>query len=368
MSDSVDRVLRVAVVGVGRGGLGWGGRGHIPGVRRTAGTELRALCTDHEASARAAAEQFGVDRYYANVEDLAAADDIDLVTVATRPRFHHQVVRPLLRAGKMVYCEWPLGIHLTDAAEMTAQAEASGALTGVGTQGRHSPAAKRVRELLDAGDIGRPLLFHAVEFVPRPRLRADQWWVHSRTDDAAVLGVLTAHLTDLIQHLLGPIDSVSGHALTALPHDSYVDTGEQFEWSANDTVGYQAVLKSGAVGVAHLTGAVCAGEGFQIDIVGEEGQYRLASPWYSGFGPATVVRIRRGSTDLEPLDFANRQQAASPSDLGPTSVSHALTDFRRAWLAQQRYEPAFSDATQLHRVVESIQHAWLERRWVSVSD
>src|ERR1700743_1447205 len=88
--------LRVAVVGVGRGARGWGGRGHVPALQMTPGVRLVAICTDHEQAARDAAAACGVDRWFGSVGELVEADDIDLVTVATRPRFHHQVVRPLV--------------------------------------------------------------------------------------------------------------------------------------------------------------------------------------------------------------------------------------------------------------------------------
>jgi hypothetical protein len=49
---------------------------------------------------------------------MATSLDVGLVTVAVRPRFHDQVIRPLLRSGKMVYCEWPLGLNLVAATEL----------------------------------------------------------------------------------------------------------------------------------------------------------------------------------------------------------------------------------------------------------
>jgi predicted dehydrogenase len=221
--------------------------------------------------------------------------------------------------------------------------------------------------------------------MPRPSLRSDQWWVHTRSDDAAVQGVLTAHLTAVIQFLLGPIEALSGQSQTLLAPDEYSDTHEPFEWATNDTVSYQAILDSGVSGVVHLSGAVAGMSGFRLEIFGERGQFRLSSPLYSGFGPTEIVRLRAGGEEVrfhsDAIGAGTERSGPDRRDevlesnsvvdlaqLAPLSMSRAFSAFRDASLANRDYGPNFGDGVHLHRVLEAIDQSWATRRWVTVKN
>jgi predicted dehydrogenase len=126
-----EKVLRVGVVGADRHERGFGARAHIPGVLAAPNIELTAVCTTREETAKLAAEKYGAKRYYAGVDNLVADEDIDLVTIAVRVRSHYSLVWTVLKAGKMVYCEWPLGLNAAEAETLAREAEKAGVITGV---------------------------------------------------------------------------------------------------------------------------------------------------------------------------------------------------------------------------------------------
>lgn len=358
-------MIKVAIVGVGHQGFGWGGIGHVPAIRATPGFELRAICTSHPTTAARAAEQFGVPRAYSSVAELVRAEDVDLVTVATRPRFRHPVVRVLIDAGKPVYSEWPLGMSSVDAAEMATFAAARNVPTAVGLQAVHAPIVRGVRAMIERGVIGRPLAFHATELMPRPALRSDQWWVHTRSDDAAVHGVVTAHLAAVVESLLGPIRSLCGRSSTLMADDRYADGGAPFAWTASDTVSFQALLSSGAEGTIHLSWTASVPSGFQIDIFGEDGQVRLASPLPSGLGPTRADWAPRRTGSWENLAFGDPPPETF-AELGPSSISCALAAIRDCWAASEAFRPDFHDGCRLHRLLDAIERSSVERAWVDL--
>jgi predicted dehydrogenase len=379
-----DEVLQVAVVGASPTGGAWASRAHVPAVLATPGMELAAICTSRDSTARAAAELFGARRAYSDPRDLAADDDIDLVIVAVRPRLHQSVAWPALAAGKMVYCEWPLGLGASDARGLTDVAIRHDAITGVGLQSRHSPEVRYLKGLIAEGAIGRPLFFNSRLFMARPTLDTSHWWVHLDSDDAATLNVLTGHVTDLIQHLLGRVMSLSGSRDTRRPDDSY-ETGEKFRWSASDTVSYQAKLDSDVTGVTHVSYVSANDRGFLLEIFGDEGTLSIGSPTHPALGGLTIRRFGRAGgprfDDLQPtqadgevLEVPATHPAARsasldiPSELlHVRSVSDALAAFRDACISGQPFHPNFADGLRLHQVLDALRQSSDEQRWVSVA-
>src|SRR5687768_1435992 len=133
--------IRVGIVGatVTPGGSGWGANAHVPALRALPEYELKAVCTAHEETARASAATFGAELAFHDFAAIADHPDVDLVAVVVRVPGHHDLVVKALRAGKDVFCEWPLGPNLAEAEAMAELARAEGLRTAVGLQGRSDP-------------------------------------------------------------------------------------------------------------------------------------------------------------------------------------------------------------------------------------
>src|SRR5919204_1973920 len=147
----------VGIVGV-EPGRSWAARGHIPALRALSDTfEIIGVANTSKASAEAAAAATGLPRAFANVAELVAAPEVDIVTVAVRVPPHLEIVKAAIGAGKHVYCEWPLGNGLAEAEEMAALARAQGVLGVVGTQARVAPEIEYLRNLIAGGFVGEVL-------------------------------------------------------------------------------------------------------------------------------------------------------------------------------------------------------------------
>jgi predicted dehydrogenase len=145
---------------------------------------------------------------------VAAADDVDVVSVVVANPLHRQIVEGLLAAGKHVLCEKPMAPSVEDAEAMVAAAEASGRETGVGFVFRRSPAIAAVRDQIASGVIGRPLHFNGhywCDYAVDPR--APMSWRYKGGPGSGALSDIGSHLLDLAEFVCGPIVSVRGAAL-----------------------------------------------------------------------------------------------------------------------------------------------------------
>jgi predicted dehydrogenase len=87
-------------------------------------------------------------RAFADVAELIATPEVDIVAVTVKVPHHLEIVKAAIEAGKHVYCEWPLGNGL---------ARAKDVLGVVGTQARIAPEIEYLRQLIADGFVGEVL-------------------------------------------------------------------------------------------------------------------------------------------------------------------------------------------------------------------
>ena len=156
--------IRVALIGLSSSSkVAWASGAHLPYLlspRGRAKFEIVALLNSSVDAARSAIAAFDLPattKAYGDPASLALDPDVDLVVCNTRVDKHYDTILPSLEAGKHVYCEWPLAHDAAHARELVNAANKSGSRTVVGVQGRVAPVTLKLRELLEAGRIGRVL-------------------------------------------------------------------------------------------------------------------------------------------------------------------------------------------------------------------
>jgi len=134
----VDGRIGVGVVGA-TPGRSWSTLAHIPALRLLPGYEVVAVANGSMASSQAAATALDLPRAFPDAAALARDPAVDLVAVTVKVPHHKALVDAALDAGKMIYCEWPLGNGLAEAEAMASRARSIGVRTAVGLQARSSP-------------------------------------------------------------------------------------------------------------------------------------------------------------------------------------------------------------------------------------
>ena len=261
-------------IGVGLVGYKFMGRTHSNAYRQVARffdvdptPRMRAICGREEAAVKAAAESLGWEEYETDFRKLVARDDIGLVDVSTPGFTHKEIAIAALEAGKHVLCEKPLANTLDEAREMLAAAKAAGTIAMVNFNYRRVPAVQLVKRLIDDGRLGEIRHFRAVylqDWILDPQFPL-VWRLKKELAGSGALGDIGAHILDLGQFLVGPVQEVVGTLDTFIkerPVESTSGGGaglqaergqEMGEVTVDDATSFLARFENGATGTFSAT-------------------------------------------------------------------------------------------------------------------
>lgn len=343
--------VRVGLVGASAGG-GWASVAHVPGLQAASGIELAAVCTSGPESAVAASEAFGVPGYH-DVAELAARDDIDVVSVVVRVPSHREAVMAALDAGKPVFSEWPLGANLDEASDMAARAKEVNVATGVGLQGRHDPHLRYLQQLHTDGWLGRIVSVNVTMFGGRALGHTSRdAWMGDKANGANFLTIVGGHIIDTLSYCVAPLAEFSSTVTTQFPQWQLTDTGETIEVDAPDSVVIEGELADGAALSLHAASVPHNASGWRMEIYGTDATIVATT---SGLPQITPVELHgaRGASPLEPLTLPGEFVDQLPS--GPAgNVGRAYQGLAAALSQGQSFAPSFVDAHSLHRVIDSL--------------
>ena len=144
---------------VGLVGCGGMGRSHLRTIQEHLPEfEIVALCDIFPQTSAKVKEEFGLEVSYDDFEKMYDAEGLDLVTVATQTRGHHDPSVAALERGISVLCEKPIAIDLVEADAMVEAAEKSGAKLAINQQNHVNPCIRKAQELVRQGTIGEVVM------------------------------------------------------------------------------------------------------------------------------------------------------------------------------------------------------------------
>ncbi len=137
--------------------IGVGNRGRwLHQTFQKLGAECVAVCDVYEpVRERARAESPKDARAHLNYHDLLAQPGIDFVVIATPDHQHQPCLEAALAAGKDVYLEKPLSLHLEQSAQMVEAVRRTKQVVQIGMQRRSMPFVRKAKQLVDDGALGR---------------------------------------------------------------------------------------------------------------------------------------------------------------------------------------------------------------------
>ena len=121
------------------------------------GVHLTAVAARGIDRARAAAEDWGIERAYGSYQELIDDPDIGAVYIATPNVSHHELSLAALAAGKHVLCEKPIAVDAAQATELMAAAAATRLICMEAFHWRYHPLASQIGVIVASGELGRPL-------------------------------------------------------------------------------------------------------------------------------------------------------------------------------------------------------------------
>ncbi|KAI4196557.1 MAG: hypothetical protein LQ350_006489 [Teloschistes chrysophthalmus] len=224
--------IRVGIIGLSADPSAWATLAHVGPIKEPSPLakdfQLTALATSNPESAKAAAKAHGLpeEKGYSNAEDIAKDPDVDLVVVSVKVPMHKQLMMPALHAGKDVFVEWPLGVNLAEAEEMTSLAKEKGVKTYVGLQARVQSAMLKAKEIVSSGVLGR-ITSSTVLGIDSQLLNFPEKarYVNDPNSGASILSIPCAHTLDVILHVLSSeFSSLTATCSTTYPSISYTST------------------------------------------------------------------------------------------------------------------------------------------------
>jgi len=190
-------------IGIGIIGAGFARSTQIPGFKNCEGARIVAIASAHREHAEEVARAFDIPHVADDWRGVIDRDDVDLVSIVTPVVTHCEMTLAALDRGKYVLCEKPMAMNAEEARRMKERAQKAGVLALIDHELRFLPGRLKMRELLQAGEIGK---IKHVKLTFRADSRADftrpwNWWSDIK-QGGGTLGAIGSHVVDGFRWLL----------------------------------------------------------------------------------------------------------------------------------------------------------------------
>ena len=254
------RDFRMGIVGCGRIS-----QFHVDAIEKVDGLSLVAVCDVDEGRARAAGEKAGVP-WFTSLDAMLKGAELDIVAVCTPSGLHPDHGIAAAKAGKHVVSEKPMALSLEGADALIAACEKAGTKLFVVKQNRLNPPIQLLKRAVERGRFGRIFMANVTVRWQRPQeyYEAEKWRGTWKLDGGAIMNQ-ASHYVDLLQWLVGPVESVMAKTATQARNIEAEDSGA-------------AVLKfvSGAIGMIEVN-VLTYPRNYEgsITIIGESGTVKI---------------------------------------------------------------------------------------------
>jgi UDP-N-acetyl-2-amino-2-deoxyglucuronate dehydrogenase len=256
------RKIRVGLVGCGRIS-----KNHFGSIEQhAADLELAAVCDVDAAALQAHTAQYSVPGY-ASMADMLAKEQLDMVALCTPSGLHPQQAILAAQHGVHVLTEKPMGTRLADGVAMVEACDQAGVRLFVVKQNRRNATLQLLKQAVEQGRFGRIYNVALNVFWTRPQDYYDQGngWRGTWEFDGGAFMNQASHYIDLLDWIIGPVESVMAYTATQARDIEAEDSGvAAIRW------------RSGAMGTLNVSMLTYPKnlEG-SITILGEKGTVRI---------------------------------------------------------------------------------------------
>jgi predicted dehydrogenase len=302
--------LRVGVIGCGAIHST-----HCDALSAIEGAKLSAVMDSVPERAKAVSEKYGVP----GVNSLPALwKHVDAVVLAVPSGLHAKLGLSAANVGKHVISEKPIDVTLSAAKKLVEGCRAAGVTLSVISQHRFAQDIQRMRDAVQGGEIGKPLLGDAYIKWYRSQAYYDSgdWRGTWKLDGGGCLMNQGVHYVDMIQWIMGGIASVQAQVRTA-----------NHEIEVEDIATALVEYRNGAIGVIYGSTSVFPGYSERIEIAGSFGSTIIEGDRFKQFqiDPAAVSdgsKYGRGvqSQPTPAITIADRVEGAATGASDPSAI------------------------------------------------
>jgi predicted dehydrogenase len=234
-------MIRFALIGCGRIAKR---HSELLGYNQIDGASLAAVCDIKVDKAERIAKAFGVP-YYQDMHEMMEKENIDVVVILTESGNHAKHTLAIAKYGKHIVVEKPMALTLEDADAMISACDKFGVRLFIVKQNRLNVPVVKLRQALKEGRFGKLVLGTVRVRWCRPQSYYDQDpWRGTWAMDGGILTNQASHHIDLLEDMMGEVESVYAMSATALVNIE-----------AEDTAIVNVRFTNGALGLIEATGA-----------------------------------------------------------------------------------------------------------------
>jgi UDP-N-acetyl-2-amino-2-deoxyglucuronate dehydrogenase len=212
--------FRIGLVGCGRIS-----KNHFDAIAAVDGLTLAAVADIDAARVQRAGDEQRVP-CFTSLDEMLKREPVDIVAVCTPSGLHAAQGVQAARAGKHVLTEKPMAISLVQADELIRATDEAGVHLFVVKQNRLNPPIQLLKRAVDKGRFGRIYMANVTVRWQRPQeyYEAEPWRGTWEFDGGAITNQ-ASHYVDLIQWLVGPVESVMAKTATQARRIEAEDSG-----------------------------------------------------------------------------------------------------------------------------------------------
>ena len=206
---------------VGIIGMGFIGVSHIDAIRRIGFSELVAVADVNYELAKKKADEYYIPKCYRTLDELLADPEIQVIHNCTPNNLHMEINEKIIKAGKHVYSEKPLGRSSDESASMLKLLnENPGIVNGINFIYRMNPLVQDMKQKVKSGEIGDVKLVHGSYLQDWLLFETDyNWRIEPEINGPSrCIGDIGSHWMDAVQTVTGAkITEVCADLVTTIP-------------------------------------------------------------------------------------------------------------------------------------------------------
>lgn len=346
---------------------------------------MHTVCGRSEARVRAAADNLGWENYSTDWRRVVEDPDIQIVDISTPGDSHCEIALAATAAGKIVFCEKPIGNTLDEAKRMLDAVQQADVPHAVFHNYRKAPAVALAKQMIDDGTLGTIYHMRATylqDWIADPNFPL-VWRLQKDKAGSGSHGDLGAHLIDLARFLVGDFDEVSGLLHTFVkqrPLAGAIDdkmgaaaSTEMGEVTVDDAAMFLARFKSGALGTFEATRFAVGRKNYnRFEINGSKGSVvfnmeRMNELEYYNTGDAPGThgfRVIQATEASHP--YAGRYWPVGHIIGYEHTFINLVADAISAIHRGELPSPNFFDGYENQRILDAVEESASTRSWVSL--
>lgn len=306
--------------------------------------KIEAVASSHLERAKSFAEKWSIPAYYTDYKAMFREAGIDAAIICTPHYLHHPMALDAIAESLHVLVDKPMAISVEECEDMIKRAEAKNVKLGVIFQSRFNPDVNKVRDALESGKLGRPLLGIAEVLWNRTQEYYDKspWRGRWATEGGGVLINQAIHQIDLLLYIMGPVDSLWAYGGT-FTHNIEVE----------DLVVAGLKFRSGALGAIIGTTSIYPGLPTRLSICGDLGSAILEGDVLQ------LMELKSG----EKYEKKREIESASwirPEAAPPTNHAELLKDFSMAIIEDRSPKVDGYEGKRSIEVIRGIYKSFME--------